>query len=109
MINSDFETNPGRAGHMKRKDIYFTGLVFLAIVLAGAMPVFASDGNSSMMCDEGVVNVGDTDVDVWSACGEPESQSMNQWVYDFGPSQPIYIVTFKDGKVVSIQQSDRSD
>jgi hypothetical protein len=34
---------------------------------------------------------------------------MNEWVYDFGPSQPIYIVTFKDGQVVSILQSDRSD
>ena len=94
---------------MKKRNIYLIGLVYLATVLVGTIPIFANEDTSSMMCDEGVVNIGDTDVDVWSACGEPESQSMNQWVYNFGPSQPIYIVTFKDGKVVSIQQSDMSD
>jgi hypothetical protein len=94
---------------MKKRSIYFFGSVFLAIVLGSAMPLFATEEASSMMCDNGVVNIGDADIDVWSACGEPESQSMNEWVYDFGPSQPIYIVTFKDGQVVSILQSDRSD
>ena len=91
---------------MKKRNIYLIGLVFLATVLAGAIPIFADQDTSSMTCDEGVVNIGDADVDVWSACGEPESQSMNQWVYNFGPSQPIYIVIFQDGRVVRILESD---
>ena len=91
---------------MKKRNIYLIGLVFLATALVGAIPIFASEDTSSMTCDEGVVNIGDTDVDVWDACGEPDSQSMNQWVYNFGPSQPIYTVIFKDGQVVRILESE---
>lgn len=91
---------------MKRKDIYFIGLMLLAIVLVSAKPIFAGEDVSSMMCDEGVVTIGESDVDVWAACGEPESQSMNEWWYVFGPSQPSYILIFQDGKVVRIIESE---
>jgi hypothetical protein len=91
---------------MKKRNIYFIGLVFLATALAGSIPIFAAEDTSSMTCDDGVVNVGDTDSDVWSVCGEPDSQSMNEWVYNFGPSQPIYTVIFQDGRVVRILESE---
>lgn len=94
---------------MKKRNIYFIGLVFLATALAGSIPIFAAEDASSMTCDEGVVNIGDADSDVWSACGEPESQSMNEWVYNFGPSQPIYTVIFQDGRVVRILESEGGD
>jgi hypothetical protein len=50
------------------------------------------------------VNLGDTDVDVRDKCGEPNSQSMDEWVYDFGPSQSFKVI-FKAGKVVRILES----
>jgi hypothetical protein len=91
---------------MKKRNIYFIGLVFLATALGSTMPIFAAEETSLMMCDQGVVNIGDADADVLDKCGQPDNQSMNEWVYDFGPSQPIYSVIFEDGKVVRILQGE---
>jgi hypothetical protein len=87
---------------MKKRNIYFIGLLFA--VMASGSPVFilAAEEASTMMCDEGVVNIGDADVDVQEKCGEPNTKGMNKWVYNFGPSQPVYTVIFKEGKVVRI-------
>ena len=60
----------------------------------------------STICDEGVVNIGDMDVDVQDKCGEPNSQNMNEWVSNFGPSQPVYTVLFNEGKVVRILEDE---
>lgn len=80
--------------------------VFLLMVIFGNFSVFAAEETSTMTCDEGVVNIGDADVDVQETCGQPDTQSMNEWVYDFGPSQPVYTVIFKDGQVVRILESE---
>jgi len=59
-----------------------------------------------MMCDEGVVNIGDTDADVQEKCGEPrevlrpDSQDPVKWVYDLGGT---YYVSIVNGKVERIQ------
>ena len=85
---------------------YLVILVSLAMVFGVQAYLFAADEASSMMCDEGVVNIGDMDVDVQSKCGQPDSQNMNEWVYNFGPSQPVYTVIFNEGKVVRILEDD---
>jgi hypothetical protein len=94
---------------MKKRTIYLIGLVFLLATLSITVPIFAAEETSSMMCDEGVVNIGNSDADVLDTCGQPDSQSMDEWVYDFGPSQPFYTVIFKDGKVVRILESERGN
>jgi len=94
---------------MKKRNIYFIGLVFLAATLGSTMPIFAAEETSTMMCDQGVVNIGDADVVVQDTCGQPDNQSMDEWVYDFGPSQPVYTLIFKDGKVVRILESKRNN
>ena len=91
---------------MKTIRDYLVFLVSLAMVFGGQAYLFAADEASSMMCDEGVVNIGDMNVDVQSKCGQPNSQNMNEWVYNFGPSQPIYTVIFNEGKVVRILESE---
>jgi hypothetical protein len=91
---------------MKTMTDYLVILVSLAMVLGGQVYLFAAEQASSIMCDEGVVNIGDLDVDVQDKCGEPNSQNLNEWVYNFGPSQPVYTVIFKDGKVVRILESN---
>ena len=91
---------------MKTITDYLVILVSLAMVLGGQVYLFAAEEASSIMCDEGVVNIGDMDVDVQDKCGEPNSQNLNEWVYNFGPSQPVYTVIFKDGKVVRILESN---
>ena len=93
---------------MKKINIYFIGFVFLATAMGGSVPIFAAEEASTMMCDEGVVNIRDADVDVRDKCGQPNSQSMNEWVYNFGPSQPVYKVIFKEGKVVHILEDKGS-
>ena len=85
---------------------YLVILVSLAMVFGVQAYLFAADEASSMMCDEGVVNIGDMDVDVQSKCGQADSQNMNAWVYNFGPSQPVYTVIFNEGKVVRILEDD---
>ena len=93
---------------MKIVIIYFSILVFLAIGFSSDSSVFATEEASSIMCDNGVVNIGDKDADVQDACGEPNSQNyeLNAWVYNFGPSQPVYTVIFKEGKVVRILEDE---
>jgi hypothetical protein len=91
---------------MNKRKIYFIGLVFLVMALGSPIFIFAAEEASTMMCDEGVVNIGDTDADVQDKCGEPNNQGMNEWVYDFGPSQPAYTVIFKEGKVARILESE---
>ena len=93
---------------MKKINIYFIGFVFLATALGGSIAIFAAEEASTMMCDEGVVNIGDADIDVQDKCGQPNSQSINEWVYNFGPSQPVYKVIFKEGKVVRILEDQGS-
>ena len=93
---------------MKKRNIYFIGLTFLVMAVSIPGLIFAAEEASTMMCDEGVVNIGDADVDVQEKCGEPNSQGVNEWVYNFGPSQPVYKVIFKDGKVVRILEDEGS-
>jgi len=89
---------------MKRRISYCLVLIFLVMVMSGT--VFADEEATSFMCDNGTVNIGDMDDDVQDACGEPNSQSMNEWVYNFGPSQPVYTVIFKEGQVERILENE---
>ena len=91
---------------MKTIRDYLVILVSLAMVLGGQVYLFAAEEASSIMCDEGVVNIGDMDVDVQDKCGEPNSQNLDEWVYNFGPSQPVYTVIFNEGKVVRILEDE---
>ena len=87
---------------MKTMKAHFVILVTMA-VLFGSLPyVFAEEEATTIMCDNGIVNIGDMDVDVQDKCGQPDTQGMNEWVYDFGPDEPVYTVIFKEGKVVRI-------
>ena len=85
---------------MKPRIANFIGLIFLVMVFSGT--VFAEKEASSIMCDNGVVNIGDMNVDVQDKCGQPDSQTMSEWVYHFGPDLPVYTVIFKEGQVVRI-------
>jgi len=89
---------------MNTRKNYLVVLVSLAMVFGGQAYLFAAEEASSMMCDEGVVNIGDLEADVRANCGEPDSQNLNEWEYRPGPSEPSYTVIFKEGKVVRIME-----
>ena len=89
---------------MKRITIYFIGFVFLVIASGNPAFIFAAKEISTMMCDQGVVRIGDTNTDVRNKCGEPNAETPDKWVYEPGVSQ-TFTVVFKGGKVVCILES----
>jgi Protein of unknown function (DUF2845) len=86
---------------MKKRHIYFIGLLFILMGFGSTADVLADEETSTLMCDGGVVSIGDPDADVREKCGEPNSQSMDKWIYDFGPSESFTVI-FKKGKVLRI-------
>ncbi len=91
---------------MKKRNIYFIGLLFVAMALGGPVFILAAEEASTIMCDEGVAKIGDAAADVQDKCGEPNTKGMNEWVYNFGPSEPVYTVIFKEGKVARILEGE---
>jgi len=92
---------------MKTGTAYF--IVAMTLILSLNMGLaFASEEASSIMCDNGTVNIGDTQASVQDTCGEPNSQSyeLNSWVYNFGPDQPVYTLIFKEGQLIKILESE---
>lgn len=89
---------------LKSLCIFSVTVIILWITMSGN--IFAAEEANSIMCDNGVVNIGDMDVAVQDACGEPDSQGMTEWVYNFGPSQPVYTLIFKDGRLVKILENE---
>ncbi|MEJ2729274.1 MAG: DUF2845 domain-containing protein [Deltaproteobacteria bacterium] len=87
---------------MKTIKAHLVILISLAILFGSAPYVLAEEEATTIMCDNGIVNIGDMDVDVQAKCGQPDVQAMNEWVYHFGPDLPVYTVIFKEGKVVRI-------
>ncbi len=90
---------------MKKRNIYIIGLLFVVMVFGSTTAVLAAEETATMMCDEGIVNIGDTDADVRDKCGEPNSKSMNEWIYNFDPT---FTVIFKEGKVLRILEDQGS-
>jgi len=90
---------------MRKRNIYIIGLLFMVMVFGNTISIFAAEKTSTMMCDEGVVNIGDTDADVREKCGEPNSWSMKEWIYNFDST---FTVIFKEGKVLRILEDQGS-
>ncbi|KPJ75212.1 MAG: hypothetical protein AMJ54_15605 [Deltaproteobacteria bacterium SG8_13] len=85
---------------MKSIGIYLTLLFLLSV--AGCFTAIAAEKTDSMMCDDGLVEIGDFTKDLESKCGTPDSKEGKFWRYAFGPSEK-YMVEFDDsGNVVRI-------
>ena len=94
---------------MKKIEGSLIVLMSVAVIIGASTYIFASNEVASMTCDNGVVNIGDLDLDVQDKCGEPDSQNMNEWKYNFGPSLPVYTVIFNDSKVVHILEDEQGN
>ena len=93
---------------MKKSKAYFLILAIPFIISWHFNFAFAAEEASSIMCDNGTVNIGDTQASVQDTCGEPNSQNyeLNSWVYNFGPDQPVYTLIFKEGQLIKILESE---
>ncbi len=98
----------------------------LAALLVAASP--AAD-DSSIRCDGGIVQLGDTRIDLLGKCGEPSlrdvavretgvtlarngptpvdalttTATVEQWTFNLGPNRFVQIVTLESGRVVRIE------
>ncbi len=99
------------------------GLFSFSLVLMLAVPhsdLFAS----TLSCAGGIVSVGDSRVDLLAKCGEPDHKESHEeavserldpgvrqktyitvedWTYNYGPTQFMRIVTLRNGKVSHIE------
>jgi len=90
---------------MKKKDIGIFLALFLLMLGLWHSTATASGDADSIMCDNGVVQIGDFFQTVQDKCGEPNKKEGKFWRYNFGPSLPVYIVEFdENGKVVRIME-----
>jgi hypothetical protein len=105
--------------------------VVLLAVLASLVPLLSPRPAGALRCPGGIVSEGDRKVEVLARCGEPaqrevrpeesalsvldldrnrevlderrETATVEEWAYNFGPTQLLYFVTFRNGKVADIQ------
>ena len=81
-------------------------LIGLVMALNGVSAMAANDVDS-MMCDEGVVQMGDFFQTVQDKCGEPDKKEGRVWRYNFGPPQPVYVLMFdENGNLVRIVEDE---
>jgi hypothetical protein len=84
---------------MKKRNVCLIGLLLVVMVFGNSFSIFAAEETTSVMCDEGILKIGDSDGDVREKCGHPNRQSLNEWEYDDDPSFTVY---FEEKKVVRI-------
>lgn len=118
------------AGDMNRqgeevKRIVMGRFIILLCVIALSSPVWA-DQRESLICQGGLVTIGDTVGEVISKCGEPTYSSsrndkrieadsrysrdrtvttirVDDWIYNFGPNQFQYQVIFENGRAARFE------
>ena len=69
----------------------------------------ALDSATGMQCGSDFVSVGAGQFDVKQKCGEPTTIEpgsdigTEQWIYNFGPNEFVYYLTFQNGFLVQIE------
>ncbi len=102
---------------MKRTILF---LIFFAPIVVMTHNAYAS----SINCAGGIVSVGDSRVDLLAKCGEPDHKESHEeaiserldpgvrqktyvtvedWTYNYGPTQFMRIVTLRNGKVAHVR------
>ncbi len=100
-----------------------TGILLLFLALAAAVPR-ADVLAATLSCSGGIISTGDRSIDVLAKCGPPDSKETHQeelsegldrntrqkvfvtveeWTYNFGPTQFMRIVVLKNGVVANIR------
>ena len=82
----------------------------------------AAQQTGTMRCRNGIVSIDDTIPDVVRKCGLPAFQdrreqthhgrsheiiTVDDWIYNFGPQEFMYEVTFQNGRVAKIESLDQ--
>lgn len=92
----------------KKNSILIMMLSILLVHMVGDMAA-ALDTAADMQCGDQVITVGASQFDVREKCGEPTSIELGsgygteQWIYNFGPTEFVYYLTFANGELERIE------
>lgn len=85
-------------------------MIILSVFLIDTAPgmLTALDDAGSLRCDRESIMTGDTEFQVETACGKPDSilikgSARQVWIYNFGPTKFVYYLTFVNGRLERIQ------
>jgi len=98
------EAHMNRENGVRAINLFGIILVFFAMIANNTYAVDLNDSDSCR-CEGGIISIGDTKYDVKEKCGDPKyiEEDGTIWVYDFGPTEFVYYITFGDGRVRRIQ------
>lgn len=91
----------------KRNSLLIIMLSILLVHISGIAE--ALDSAADMQCGDQIITVGASQVDVREKCGEPTSVELGpgygteQWIYNFGPTEFVYYLTFANGTLERIE------
>jgi hypothetical protein len=86
----------------------FWVISFVFLLETAPAPGVALDDVGSLRCDRESIMTGDTEFQVKTTCGEPDTiltkgLAKKVWIYNFGPTKFIYYLTFVNGRLERIQ------
>ncbi len=104
-----------------RRLLSLLSVTAIVATMAAAAPARA---DSSIRCKSGLVSAGDARVDLLGKCGLPDLEErrlssrsvetatslrsvevvIDEWLYDFGPSSFVQVVTLENGRVRKVEQ-----
>jgi hypothetical protein len=88
---------------------------FAAIILCISPTCSFADAVDSFRCNSKLVQIGDSKLHVANSCGDPDGKDSNrgrwgdidEWTYNRGPRDFIYVLTFKSNQLTAIDAGSR--
>jgi hypothetical protein len=91
-------------------------MIILSVFLIDTAPaiLIALEDAGSLRCDRESIMAGDTEFQVKTTCGKPDSilikgSARQVWIYNFGPTKFVYYLTFVNGRLERIQVGEYGD
>lgn len=85
-------------------------ILFISVLLS-LYPNFSHSKQTSLRCNNKLVRTGAYKAEVLQKCGEPfykeETHNVDQWSYQLGPVNDLWVFVFKNGQVESINSTRR--
>ncbi len=100
-------TRTSGLGRLARSTALLLALALAPTFAAGDGPISKDlRDEDSFRCASGIAERGDAKYAVQEKCGKPTSvdQGDDVWIYDFGPGQFVYYLTFLEGRLNRIQR-----
>lgn len=80
----------------------------MALGFSFLMLGFGAEALAQMRCSTELITEGDTVLKLLEFCGEPSLRQVdpfgdNTWIYNFGPTEFVKIVTIREGRIDDIE------